>query len=123
MKALGYSIAGLFFIACFASPFVLLILAFTGLHVETSKGEHTGFITAVETNGLFFKTDSAYVKTDTQSSQEDQYCVVNPEVFAQLKAASEKKEHVTISYISWFAAGVAYCKGEDAVITGVTPSK
>ena len=90
-----------------------------GWHVQIGQGEHTGYITAVETNGIFFKTGTAYVKSDTQSSQEDVYCVADKSLLPQLTALSEQKAHVSVSYVDWLVKGFAYCNGEDAVITGV----
>lgn len=94
-------------------------LAFTGIHINTGDGEHTGFITAVEKNGLIWKTNTAYIKTDTQSSQEDRYCVIDSGVAQTLKILSSAKEHVTIQYMSYLLPGITECNGEDAIITGV----
>lgn len=99
---------------------LIIIAPIFGFHYVTAQGEHTGYVTAVQTSGLFFKTHSAYIKTDTQSSQEDEYCVVGDEVFDKLKGLQEAKEKVTVQYLEWFADGVAYCGVEPAgVITGV----
>lgn len=91
-----------------------------GWHVQTGQGEHTGYVTAVEQTGIWFKTYTAYVKTDTQSSQEDEYCVIDSQVFGLLKVAAESKVHVTVSYIDYLAKGLANCNGEPAgIIVGV----
>lgn len=94
-------------------------LTFTGIHINTGEGEHTGFITAVEKNGLIFKTHTAYIKTDTSSSQEDLYCVIDPAVAQTLKILSSAKEHVTIQYMSYLLPAIDECNGESAIITGV----
>ncbi len=91
-----------------------------GIHFNTGEGEHTGYVTAVETKGVFYKTTTAYVKTNTQSSQEDAYCVIDPQVIAQLKTASVSKASVTVHYFDWFAKGVADCDGESDIISGVS---
>lgn len=104
---------------------VILIWAFihlslNGIHIQTSQGEHTGYVTAVEQTGLFFKTYTAYIKTDTQSSQEDAYCVTDPAIYSQLQTLSEQKAHVTVGYIAWLGAGARYCSHESAgIITAV----
>lgn len=90
-----------------------------GLHIQTGAGDHTGYITSVERNGLFFKTGRAYVKTSTQSTQEDAYCVTDPQVYDTLQAASVSGVHVNVKYHSWFASGVIVCDGEDAIIDSV----
>ena len=89
------------------------------MHHETANGEHTGYVTAAERTGIFFKTFRVYLKTDTQSSQEDAYCVVDPTVYAELQKLSEQRAHVTVSYVSWLVPGIKNCEGENAVIYGV----
>lgn len=97
-------------------------LPFGGLHYETVRGEHTGFVTAVQRSGVIFKTGSAYLKTDTQSSQEDDYCVIDDEVYSQLQQYGEKKTHVNVYFFSWLSAGVKNCNFEGAVIYKVVPT-
>lgn len=114
----------------FAAVFVLIIalaiayfifaFPFMSWKYETSAGNHTGYITAVEKNGLIWKTGTAFLKTDTQSSQEDRYCVIDPSVYAQLTAASVAKAHVTVGYTDWLHKSMTVCDGESAIITSVT---
>lgn len=99
---------------------VTIIVALTGLHIQTGQGEHTGFVTSTETNGLLFKTHRAFVKTDTQSSQEDAYCVVGEDVFAKLQELTLTRKQVTVKYIDWLSRGIVSCGVEPAgVIIGV----
>jgi hypothetical protein len=93
-----------------------------GWHKETASGEHTGYITSVERTGIFFQTFRAYLKTDSQSSQEDTYCVVDPKVYSQLVQLSEQKTQVTVSYFSWLVSGIKNCGGEDAIVFDVIPT-
>ena len=93
---------------------LIFIAPFTGLHIQTGQGQHTGIITATETNGLFFKTHSAYVKTNAQSSQEDKYCVVGDDVFAKLQALTLTGSPTTIQYIEWLSTGITTCNFERA---------
>jgi len=94
-------------------------LGANGIHVETGHGIHTGYITAVEQNGLLYPSWSAYVKTDTQSSQEDLYCV-EPQLAEVMQQMSQAKAHVTVEYVSYIAKGLKMCNGEPSgVITGV----
>lgn len=97
----------------------IVVVQFTGLPINTGNGQHIGFVTSTETNGLIFKTNRAYVKTDTMSSQEDQYCVEDPAVFSQLGQYADQKAHVELKYKSVFSAGITNCDGEDAIITSV----
>ena len=98
---------------------LIFVLPFTGLHINTGVGEHTGYVTAVEKTGLVFKTGTAYIKSDVSSSQEDVYCVTDPAVYARLQELSESKSKVTVKYSSWLAAGISHCNGESAVINSV----
>ena len=102
--------------------FIWIILSFIpvyllGFHFETGRGEHVGYITSVQKQGIFFKTPRAYVKTDISSSQEDEYCVVNDDiVLDDLRTFAESKQRVKIRYFSWFFPGVQNCQNEDDVI-------
>lgn len=113
----------------FAVAIILVVvfivgLQMTGLHIQTGTGKHVGYITSTETIGLFFKTERAYLKTDTQSSQEESYCVIDSKVFNELQSLSEKHAHVEVSYFDWFAKGIAYCDGENGgVISSVIEIK
>lgn len=103
---------------------LIFIIPFTGLHIETSNGEHVGYITSVEKNGLFFKTYTTYIKTDIQSSQEDEYCVIDESIISQLKRFAESKTHVKIEYFDWFSKGIANCSGEmGGIISAVSETK
>ena len=99
--------------------YAIFVLPFTGWHLVTGAGDHTGYITAVEQTGIFFKTGTAYLKTSTQSTQEDAYCVIDPTVYDQLQADSVSGVHVNVHYHSWAVAGVTKCNGEDAIIDSV----
>lgn len=99
--------------------FFVVVLPFIGIHYQTGKGQHTGYITAVEKSGVIWKTGRAYIKTDLSSSQEDQYCVIDDSVYSRLEEASRNKEKLTIEHLSYLSAGITNCAGEDAVIIGI----
>ena len=67
-----------------------------------SSGEHTGYVTSVENSGFIFNTSSAYFKTNTQSSQEDKYCVTDPEIISELKQYQESNQNITIEFSNGF---------------------
>jgi len=98
---------------------LIIIVPFFGFHKNTGNGTHVGFVTAVEKSGVFFKTGTAYIKSDISSSQEDSYCVVDDKVLEDLRALSLKKSKVEVTYFEWFSAGIANCAGEGAIISGV----
>ena len=95
------------------------IVVFTGLHYETSSGNHSGYITAVQKQGLIFKTWRAYVKTDLSSSQEDRYCVENEETAKKLEVMAENNEKGTFQYKQYFSPGITLCSGEVDIIYGI----
>jgi hypothetical protein len=94
-------------------------LIIVGINFETGRGEHTGYITATEKTGILFKTNTIYFKTDTQSSQEDTYCVIDEKVFEQLKEKSEKKEKITVQFYSLFEPGIKNCNFNGDIIYAV----
>lgn len=83
---------------------LVFVLIFFGIffvaNFGQSDGDHTGFITSVEKSGIVWKTWSAYVKTDVQSSQEDRYCVTDEKVVKELVEYSKTRELVNIHYHS-----------------------
>lgn len=93
-----------------------------GWHVKTfENGQHTGYITAIETSGIFWKVDTAYVKTDLSSSQEDVYCLlVSDDVKEELRQKSINKEPVTVTYIDYAIRGWENCsiKSVSGIIVG-----
>lgn len=101
--------------------FLIHWLMFGVIKYQTSHGEHTGFVTSIEQNGIFWKTWTAYVKTNTTSSQEDAYCVIDPDVISTLQADAADQQHVDLFYSDWLKKGIQNCNGEDAVITSVKP--
>lgn len=101
--------------------FSLFVLVFCGWSVfysimEPTNGSHTGYITAVEKSGVIWKTGRAYVKTDTQSSQEDQYCVRDQKVYDELVKAQTNKEKVIIKFDAPLIIANWECGGENAII-------
>lgn len=104
----------LFFIVL--SFIAIILVGINGLNIGTGSGEHTGYITSVEKNGLIFKTGRAYVKTDLQSSQEDMYCITDESLYKELEVVSRSKEPVTLKYHSKLIYGATNCSSEGAII-------
>jgi len=98
-----------------------LVVELQGIHYRTiTNGTHTGFVTAVETTGILFKTTRVYVKTDAQSSQEDVYCLIDKSLIPILKELESSKQQITIKYDNYFIQGWRYCDAEPAgIIIGV----
>lgn len=98
---------------------VLPLLFLAGCGVTTIDGEHTGYITAVEKNGLIWKTGRAYIKTELSSSQEDIYCVEDQGLYDELKKRSAEKENITVVFKSEMVVAPWRCGDETAIITGI----
>lgn len=112
---------------------VLLPLIFMGLcivlffgfiwllgHVSSpAEGEHTGVITATETTGFFWKGKTVYIKTDAQSTQEENYCVLDEGVFEQLKQASKSRAKVTVQFENGYWISPTKCASTMSIITAV----
>lgn len=84
-----------------AIPVGVVALLFFPLSYSTTRGgSHTGYITAVEQEGLFFHTYKVYFKTDSSSSQEDVYCIREASTgLAQMaKEAQRSNQKVTVVY-------------------------
>lgn len=97
-----------------------IVLIFSGFTFDTSQGEHTGYVTAVQKTGILAKTYDAYIKTSTQSSQEDKYCVTDEVVAEQLKDAQESRENVTIIFGHGHWIPIFSCnEGVTDIIVGV----
>ena len=101
---------------------LILYVPFVGFHYETGRGEHTGYVIAVERTGIFFKTGTAYVKTDATASNEDHYCFIDENLEKQLQEYSIKKIHANIYFFDWFSKGIANCNFEESgVIYKIEP--
>ena len=85
----------------------------------TSNGEHTGTVTAVETDGMIWHRNIVYFKTDVSSSQEDVYCVETKELRDKLAQYARDKTEITITYDDYFLIGYGLCDGQSGLITGV----
>lgn len=94
----------------------LTMISFSGIPIQTSEGEHTGFITAAQKQGIIFKTGRAYVKTDLASSQEDVYCVKDNEVLKALQEKAKTRERVTVKYRGDLVNGLTQCGEEGEFI-------
>jgi hypothetical protein len=106
--------------------FLLMVVFITFLFIASFRapnaGQHTGYITSVEESGYIWKTWTAYVKTDPQSSQEDRYCVIDPSVVNALQSAAIGKTPVTLYYSISAVTWKWQCDGEPSIIRSVSTS-
>lgn len=93
---------------------VILMSPFVRYSTERG-GRHTGYITAVDQEGILFPNYQVFVKTDRSSSQEERYCVNrnNKELGEKLQRLSEQAEPVTIKYDGVRGIGLGLCRGEE----------
>lgn len=98
---------------------ILLIVASMPIlmmfNLNTNRGSHTGYITAVDQKGIFFRNYTVYFKTGTSSSQEDTYCInrSNPRLADKIEELSKQKKLVTITYKGFTGFAVAPCRGDE----------
>ena len=98
---------------------LLAVMPIIGIFHSPAQGQHTGYITAVEKAGLIWPTWTAYLKTDTQSSQEDRYCVTDPNIVTRLQSAQQSYSRVTVSFSNGYIMPPWQCAGGDeSIITG-----
>lgn len=84
-----------------------------------NKGEHVGYITAVEQGG-FGDNYTAYIKSELESSQEDVYCIQDENLVDTLREKSKTKENVVVVYSRGWFEPITVCNGEPSVIINVT---
>lgn len=79
---------------------VLFMLVSSFKYSTTRSGSHTGYVTAIQQEGLFFHPYRVYFKTDNSSSQEDSYCIreARPELAEIAKQAQRDNRKVTLDY-------------------------
>ena len=99
---------------------VLFIGLFFLNNVGGSSGEHTGFVTAVESNdNLVWDSDLVYFKTSLESTQEDVYCVNDKSLKVLLMQYAVSGEGVTLVYENPFWFWRSLCNGGSSVVVGV----
>lgn len=79
----------------------------------TYKGNHTGYVTAIEQTGIIFPNYTIYFKTDNSSSQEDTYCVNRNSnaLLDELREVSKKRKLVTVVFEGVRGFGLGLCHG------------
>lgn len=84
-----------------------------------SIGTHTGIVTATQDSGIIWQTKRVYIKTSPDSTQEDEYCVLDDEMYKELTEKSKTGERVTLSYSHPFITWAWECAGESDIINGI----
>jgi hypothetical protein len=107
--------------------FTLILIILVTIFVATfaifqtpDNGQHTGYITSVEKTGLIIQTYTVFVKTDPQSSQEDSYCVTNPNTINDLQNYEKERLPVTIFYSAPLILWKWQCSSPNSIINSVT---
>ncbi len=86
-------------IICFSVVIVAFVIGLLFIQFWLpSSGTHTGIVTATEKNWLIWTTNLAYFKTSQYTSQEDKYCVVDNDVFSDLKKYQANNTEVTVTF-------------------------
>lgn len=108
-------VIGLFFI--FLIVFMFGVIYFN--EIGASQGKHTGYVTAVEFNdNILWDANLVYFKTDTESTQEDVYCVNDKSLKIKLEEFTKSKTKITIIYNHPFWFWRSLCNGGESIIVG-----
>ena len=85
-----------------------------------ASGEHVGYVTAVEDlQNVTWNATIVYFKTNTESTQEDKYCVQDAKVRDALQAYAAQRVPVVFRYANGFFMWRWECNGGDSIIVGV----
>lgn len=97
-----------------------IIITLFGLRgVGTAQGTHTGYITAIEhQSNIIWGADILYFKTDSQSSQEDVYCI-NNNLLDEARKFQQNRTLVTITFQNDFLMWAWDCNGGSTIITEI----
>jgi uncharacterized protein YxeA len=100
---------------------ILVIIFITSFGIFQAKysGQHTGYVTSVEKSGVIFQTWTAYIKTDPQSSQEDTYCITNPNIITDLQNYEKERIPITIYYSAPVILWKWQCEKKASIINSV----
>ena len=120
-KGLFEGLSNIFITLLVIAIILFLIFQVIGLHITTLiDGKHTGYVTAIETGGIIWKTTTVYFKTETESSQEDKYCLIDKSLIDILKQKQKSKERITIEYRDYLIKGMVHCNAEEGgIIIGI----
>jgi hypothetical protein len=109
---------GLIFTGLAAVVLFVLSICLGSFHVPNS-GQHTGYVSSVEQSGIIWKTWTAYIKTDPQSSQEDRYCVTDPDAVSELQGDGASRTLVTVDYSAPLYVWKWQCGSEPSIINSI----
>lgn len=99
--------------------FIFIPLLFP-FRLGASQGSHTGYVTAVERNSnVLWPSNLVYFKTSRESTQEDAYCVNDPELQQTLSEAQRENKLVTLSYKNNFFMWKSDCNGGASIVTNI----
>jgi hypothetical protein len=112
-------------VVCFGSLLLGLVLLIAGPwtcigHCGGADGRHSVYVIAVEDQRtMTWDSTVVYVKTDPQASNEDKYCVTDPQVRRELDDAATDRRRVVIRYRSSLLMWRWECNGGDSIIIAV----
>lgn len=102
--------------AIIVTAIVLFIIAVTvPFNLVWGKGEHKGYITAVDTHENFLShTTTVYFKTNLQTSQEDMYCINNEstDLIDKAKQSLSTSKNIVLKYENLSFTGWFNCSGD-----------
>ena len=97
--------------------FIFWQIPVNGLHFETGSGKQVGYISAVEKEGIIWKTGRVYLKPTMESTQEDIYCVMDRELLVKLEEVSRNNTKIEVKNFDYLVFGMKHCANEVSAIT------
>jgi hypothetical protein len=88
-----------------------------GWHYETGNGKQVGYVSAVEQEGIFWKTGRIYLKPTMESTQEDVYCVMDKGLLSKLEEVSKNNTKIEVKNVGFLEFGARYCAAENLAVT------
>lgn len=110
-------LGGLLFLVTFIIGTLVTVFFVSGFGF--SNGTHTGYVTAVQESGVIWQTKRVYIKTSTESTQEDTYCIKDDAVYQALIEKSKTGERVSVTYNHPLIEWNWNCGREKDIINGV----
>lgn len=77
---------------------VVLGIYFTSGIKVTRDAQQIGYVSAIENNGIIFRANFVYIKSELESSQEEMWCVKDEKVLEQLNEARDNRQRIKIIY-------------------------
>lgn len=84
-----------------------------GYSINTGSGKYTGQIVETRHHGIIFKTDGMHLKTGENSSNFEDFCIIDKNIYEQAQTISAS-DKVNIYYKKKFSTPTWKCDSDDS---------